>query len=108
MVRKGGSARPDPEARWIDTSLTGRVARAARRARWGWTALVCVSFVSAMTLGGCGNPGEGTVKIDPGVRSKIGQGPPVAEGTPPPKADGKGPLMEPGGIKGRGRGVGVQ
>jgi hypothetical protein len=33
----------------------------------------------AVTVAGCGNPGEGTVKLDPGVAARLGK----HRGTPP-------------------------
>jgi hypothetical protein len=71
-----------------------------RRGFRTWT-VVCIALtlalVFAVRAGGCGNPGEGTVQVDPKVAGRLGKRLGV-----PPAAYGKN-AVEPLGIKGRPR-----
>lgn len=57
--------------------------------------LAIAVFAAVAGVPGCGNPGEGSVQIDPRVRARIGKGPDV------PPAAGTKTRPEPPGIKSR-------
>jgi hypothetical protein len=66
-----------------------------------------LALAAATILTGCGQPGEGSVKVAPGVRARLGTGPPGIGPAPKPSAPagktakGKAPMPEVFGIKSR-------
>jgi hypothetical protein len=73
---------------------------AIRHGPWKWMLLCAalgIALVFAVRAGGCGNPGEDTVKVDPKVAARLGKHLGI-----PPAAYGR-TLVEPPGIKGRAR-----
>ncbi len=56
-------------------------------------ALASTMFAVAAGIRGCGNPGEGSVKVDPRLRERLGKGPEL------PPTTGAKARPEPPGIK---------
>jgi hypothetical protein len=80
--------------------------RLARRPA-AWRLMPPLALAAATLLPGCGQPGEGSVKVAPGVRARLGAGPPGTEPIAKPSApagktgNAKPPLPEVIGIKSR-------
>jgi hypothetical protein len=63
---------------------------------------LCLALAVALILVGCGNPGEGSAKLDPGLRARLGTGPMMKSSAPAQGlAKGRRALPEVSGIKSR-------